>query len=331
MGDVAPEGYCFCDYCLKHIPRHAMLSYETRPEERYRVKSGQPRIEANWWSDPTMLPSDWNTRDRREKADYILNGSTIPGGPPDMRYFFYDFRSHQIEKFVRETTETVKRVNPKVGVSAAVFKNPITSARFIGQHWDQWTDWIDVYMPMTYRSHFAGSFESYLDHLTESTQRQMEWIRRKKPLYAGVASTYLYREEYQPFDDIRDRIGEFQALPVTDAKGRAEKANAIKAAYETTRQRLLQYAPEMEREIGLLVNAVSINDGSTATSVQLEDLAKKIAAFRADPPKGFLPAEKLKKSIEAARKAKPDGIVIFAGGSLTREKLWQVLEEEFKN
>jgi len=331
MGDVAPEGYCFCDYCLKHIPRHAMLSYETRPEERYRVKPGQPRIEANWWSDPTMLPADWDKRDRREKADYILNGSTIPGGPADMRYFFYDYRTHQIEKFVRETTEAVKRINPKVGVSAAVFKNPITSARFIGQHWDQWIPWIDVYMPMTYRSHFAGSFESYLDHLTESTERQMEWIRRGRPLYAGIASNYLYREEYQPFDDMRDRIGEFQALPVADTKGRAEKANAIKAAYETMRQRLTQFAPEREREIGSLVNTVTVNDGRSTTPAQLDELAKKIAAFRVDPPKEFFPAEKLKRSIEAARKAKPDGIIIFAGGSLTREKLWQVLEEEFKD
>ena len=331
MGDVAPEGYCFCDYCLKHIPRHAMLSYETRPDERYRVKPGQPRIEANWWSDPTMLPADWDKRDRREKADYILNGSTIPGGPADMRYFFYDYRTHQIEKFVRETTEAVKRINPKVGVSAAVFKNPITSARFIGQHWDQWIPWIDVYMPMTYRSHFAGSFESYLDHLTESTERQMEWIRRGRPLYAGIASNYLYREEYQPFDDMRDRIGEFQALPVADTKGRAEKANAIKAAYETMRQRLTQFAPEREREIGSLVNTVTVNDGRSTTPAQLDELAKKNAAFRVDPPKEFFPAEKLKRSIEAARKAKPDGIIIFAGGSLTREKLWQVLEEEFKD
>jgi hypothetical protein len=43
-----------------------------------------------------------------------------------------------------------------------------------------------------------------------------------------------------------------------------------------------------------------------------------------------LPAEKLTRSIEAARKAKPDGIVIFAAGSLRREKLWPTLEAAFK-
>jgi uncharacterized lipoprotein YddW (UPF0748 family) len=111
-GDVAPDGYCFCDYCLAHIPRYAMLNYETQNRERYRIKHVQDRIEANWWSDPTMLPVDWQKRDRREMADFIMNGSTVAGGPPDMRYFFYDYRVHQIDTFVREAYERVKRINP---------------------------------------------------------------------------------------------------------------------------------------------------------------------------------------------------------------------------
>ncbi len=330
-GDVAPDSYCFCDYCLKEIPRFAMLRYETRADERYRVNPAQPMIEANWWSDPTMLPADWDARDRREKADYLLNGRTIPGGPPDMRYLFYDYRNHQIETFVRETTESVRKIKPKMEISAAIFKNPILSGRFLGQHWDKWNEWIDVYMPMTYRSHFAGSFEAYLDHLTETTARQMEWIRCKKPLYAGIASTYLYREEFKPFDDVRDRLAEMQALPATDARNRAEKARLIKAAYENGKARLAQFAPATEHEITPLINQITANDARDATPALLDQLAKRLAAFRADLPKGFAPPEKLRQSIAAARKANPDGIAIFAAGSLNREKLWEVLEEEFKD
>ena len=328
-GDVAPDSYCFCDYCLKNIPRYAMLSYQTRAGERYRVTPAQPIIQANWWSDPTMLPIDWDKLDRREKADFILNGRTIPGGPPDMRYFFYDYRVHQIDKFVRETTETVKRVNPKIEVSAAVFKNPITSARFIGQHWDRWNASIDVYMPMTYRSHFAGSFDAYLDHLTETTERQLEWIGRGRPLYAGIASTYLFREELQPYDTMRDRLAEMQALPATDARGRAEKARLIAAAFATARTRLAQARPSVEKELSGLVTPVTANNGGGATAANMDQLSKRLAAFRADLPPGFLPPEKLSAAIQAARKAKPDGIAIFAAGSLDREKLWDVLEREF--
>lgn len=329
-GDVAPDSYCFCDYCLAHIPQHAMLSYKTRPEERYRVKFAQPRIEANWWSDPTMLPSDWNQMDRREKADFILNGRTIPGGPADMRYFFYDYRQQQIKNFVKELATNIRSLNRKVEISAAVFKNPILSSRFIGQHWNDWTPWIDVYMPMTYRSHFAGSFESYLDHLTETTARQVEWVNHEKPIYAGIATTYLYREELQPIDDIRDRVSEMKGLPADDTKGRAEKARAIRTSFDTMKPHLAEVAPEAEKEIAILIDAVVAGDGSAATNAALENLAARMSRLRSDLPPGYFQPEKLLKSIEAARKAQPDGIVIFAAGNLNIEKLWPTLETAFK-
>jgi uncharacterized lipoprotein YddW (UPF0748 family) len=328
-GDVAPDSYCFCDYCLKQIPRYAMLSYETRPAERYRVVPAQERIEANWWSDPTMIPANWQGRDRREMADYLLNGRTIPGGPPDLRYFFYNYRVHQIDTFVRHAWERVARINQRkgsrIGVSAAVFKNPIQSGRFIGQQWDEWAPWVSVFMPMTYRSHFAGGFDTYLDHLAETTARQMEWIGQAKPLYAGIASTYLFREEWQPIGDIRDRLNELKLTKPGDAAGRAEKAEAIKMTYQAVRQRLAKVAPDRERELGQRIEA--INAGEPA---EIDELLKLISQLRNDPPPGYLPAEKLTRSIEAARKAKPDGIAIFAAGSLTREKLWPALEAAFK-
>ena len=329
-GDVAPDSYCFCDYCLKHIPHYALLSYETRPSERYRVQHVQERLEANWWSDPTMVPADWQARDRREMADYILNGRTMPGGPPDMRYFFYDYRAKQIDTFVREVHDSVKRINPKIEVSAAIFKNPVQSARFIGQQWHEWSPWIDIFMPMTYRSHFAGTFESYLDHLTEVTARQLEWIRHQRPLYAGIASSYLYREEYKPFDDIRDRVDELKTIAATDVKARAMKAKAINQAYESMRERLAEVAPERAKNLATLVTAVTANDGRDTTPMAVDNLGKGIAQLRADLPVGFMPPEKLTRAIEAARKAKPDGIVIFAAGSITREKLWPALETSFK-
>src|SRR5688572_3801662 len=328
-GDVAPEGYCFCDYCLKHIPRHAMLSYETRPE-RFRVKYIQERIEANWWSDPTMIPADWPQRDRREMADYILNGRTIPGGPPDMRYFFYDYRVHQIDRFVREVRERVRKINPKVEISAAVFKNPVQSARFIGQRWHEWSRWIDVYMPMTYRSHFAGTFEDYLAHLTEITSRQLEWTRHEQPLLAGIASTYLYREEMQPLEDLRERVGELKNLLATDATGRADKARAISKSYDALRERLAKFAPEREREIGSLVASVVADDARAVTSEAIDKLATALLQLRRDFPPGFCPPEKLVRAIDAARQAKPDGIIIFSAGNLTIEKLWPTLETAFK-
>ena len=242
-GDVAPDTYCFCDYCLKQIPRHALLHWETGPREHQRVEIVRPRLEANWEATPDMLPAGWEQFDRREKADFFLNGRTLPGGPPDMRYFFYEYRADQIARFVREACERARRINPKIQLTAAVFKNPIQSGRYLGQKWSDWTPWIDTFMPMNYRSHFLGDFDTYLAHLTEITARQMEWTRHERPLYSGIFTSDLYKEE---------------------------------------------------------------------------------AASRTYPP------EKLTRAIEAARAARPGGLVIFSAGTLTRQNLWPQLEAVFK-
>ena len=242
-GDVAPDSYCFCDYCLKDIPRHALLHWQTGLTERQHVEIVRPRLEANWEATPDMLPAGWEQMDRREKADFLLNGRTIAGGPPDMRYFFYQYRIDQITRFVREAHERSKRINPKIQMTAAVFKNPIQSGRYLGQKWSDWNPWIDIYMPMSYRSHFLGDFDTYCSHLTEITARQLEWTRHERPLYAGIYTSDLYKEE-----------------------------------------------------------------SGTHT----------------------YPPAKLVRAIEAARAAKPDGIVIFAAGSLKSQGLWPQLEDVFR-
>ncbi|MPZ19500.1 MAG: family 10 glycosylhydrolase [Luteitalea sp.] len=351
-GDVAPDSFCFCDYCLAHVPRYAMLAYETRPAERYDVDVRQERVEANWWTDPTMLPRTYSEAERRARADFLLNGRTIPGGSPDVRYFFYDYRVQQINNFVREVHELVKRSNPKLEISAAVFKNPVQSARFIGQQWHRWNEWIDIYTPMTYRSHFAGSFEAYLDHLEETTRRQLEWTRHGRPLEAGIATTYLYREELQPFDDMNDAIDALRDLPgkVDDARvvqrqlntavyvlegasgdvdaARQAMMKQLVAAHDRLQKRLAPLAPDVARHLDQLAGSAE-----RATPEQLPaalaSLSSALAKVRADLPPGFCPPEKLIRAIDAARRAQPDGIVIFAASSLTREKLWPALEKAF--
>jgi uncharacterized lipoprotein YddW (UPF0748 family) len=327
-GDVAPDSYCFCDYCLKNIPRYAMLAYETRAGERYSVDARQERIEANWWTDPTMVPANWAERDRRERADFLLHGRTIPGGSPDVGYFFYDYRVAQIDRFVREAHELVKGINPKVELSAAVFKNPIQSARFIGQQWHRWNQWIDVYTPMTYRSHFAGSFDSYLDHLGETTRRQLEWIREGRPLEAGIATTYLYREELKPFDDMNDAIDLLKDVqPVADTRqGREVALKQLNEAHDHLQARLSDLDADRAKPLAALVSAVGKPDQGRSPAA-LDELAKSLAALRADLPPGFCPPRKLAQAIDAARRAHPEGIAIFAAGSMTREKLWPALEK----
>lgn len=321
-GDVAPDAYCFCDYCLANMPRHAMLQYEARASQRSRVRPVQERIEANWWSDPTVQPPDWEQRDRREKADFLLNGRTTPLGPPDMRYFFYDYRVHQIDRFVRESWDLVKKINPRLEISSAVFRNPVQSARYIGQQWHRWNPWTDFYTPMSYRSHFAGDFETYLERLEETTARQMEWIGRGRPLYAGIATIYLYREEQEPIDNLRDAAGRLHAAGA-DGEERAKAEAAVREGHRVLDRALRPVSADRSKEIAQLVEA-ALAPGAERASV--EPLDKALAELRLRPPAGFYPPEKLTRAIAAAQRGKPDGIAIFSAGTLTREHLWPALE-----
>ena len=98
-------------------------------------------------------------------------------------------------------------------------------------------------MPMSYRSHFLGDFDTYCTHLTEITARQMEWTRHERPVLAGIYTSDLYKEE---------------------------------------------------------------------------------ASSHTYPP------GKLVRAIEAARAAKPDGIVLFSAGSIRSQNLWAEVERVFK-
>jgi len=46
-----------------------------------------------------------------------------------------EYCAHWVPEFVRLAFEEVKAVRPRVEFSAAVFKNPVQSGRFIGQDW----------------------------------------------------------------------------------------------------------------------------------------------------------------------------------------------------
>ncbi len=127
---------------------------------------------------------------------------------------------------------------------------------------------------------------------------------------------------------MRERVTELKTLAANNEAARAEKAQTIASLYAEFREPLARTAPERERTIGNLIKNISASNGRNVATV--EDLDKQLLALRNDLPPNFLPAEKLTRSIEAARKAKPDGIIIFAAGSLNREKLWSTLEEAFK-
>lgn len=195
-GDLAPDQYCFCDDCLEHLPRWAGYRTEAFPDEPfYHELYDRPYLEAHWEQSPRVLPGNWDRLDRSSKSRFLLEGNFFAGGRADLDYFFYAYRIHWVREFARLAAEAVRRARPGMKLSAAVFKNPIHSGRFIGQDWRTFAGYVDQLLPMDYRDHFPGSFETYLTLLRESILSQKEWARDFESLWPGFAINFLYKEE----------------------------------------------------------------------------------------------------------------------------------------
>jgi uncharacterized lipoprotein YddW (UPF0748 family) len=195
-GDLAPDQYCFCDYCLEEMVRYAGYINEAYPDEPFLHELyDREYLEAHWEQSPRVLPTAWSTWPRAWKANFLLEGSFFQNGRNDLDYFFYRFRTEQINRFAKEAYEAVKKINPRIKLSGAIFKNPVHSGRFIGQDWRQFAQWMEIAVPMDYRDHFPGNFEQYLNLLDETIKRQKVWAADMESLWIGTAVNFLFKEE----------------------------------------------------------------------------------------------------------------------------------------
>lgn len=195
-GDLAPDQYCFCDYCLEELVKFAGFINEAHPDELFLHELyDRGYLESHWEQSPRVLPSAWDKWPRDWKAKFLLEGSSFQGGRADLDYFFYRFRTEQINRFARESYEAVKESNPRVKLSGAIFKNPVQSGRYIGQDWRQFAQWMEIAVPMDYRDHFPGTFDQYLSLLRETIERQKVWAAEMESLWIGTAINFLFKEE----------------------------------------------------------------------------------------------------------------------------------------
>lgn len=310
-GDVAPDSYCFCDYCLEYYLTYNHFYYPNRPQDRISLKKVLPREEANWHNDLTLKPQDWDRMSREEKADYLLNGKSVNRN--DLDYYFYETRCDAITRFVREATERARKIKPAIEFSAAVFINPMRSARHIGQRWTDFLDWVEVMAPMNYRSHFQGSFEDYLAYLEDYVRQQMTWCEGRSSLYAGVTGHYIYLEERESWEE---------AIRVLSSEKKADTSrDKLRELMEKNIAYLEKFAPKRAKQLDSSFKSWLKN------KIQSEKMVEALRGVLSDPPAGFFPEEKLLRTIETVRKAGAEGVVIFAAGIIQRNKLWPALEK----
>jgi len=312
-GDLAPDTYCFCDDCLAEIPRYASYYSEALPDDPALGRFDRPHLEAHWERSPRVLPPNWDEWSREMKSRFLLEGGVFPGGSRDLDYFLYEYRAHQVAEFTRLVAEEVHKVKPKVEFSAAVFKNPVQSGRFIGQDWRRFSPWVQYLMPMDYRSHYGGTtFEEHLELLSESIRQQRLWARDFPHYWPGVAAYQIYEAEREPLVRLRGLLR---------ASGQAAE---MREALDAVAPRLKAHAPDLFDALSAFVAA----DGAPPAGGR-EALAARLDAFLASPPPGYFPPERLTRLLERVRDEGVEGVVIFSTGGLTQAGLWDAVEEFF--
>jgi uncharacterized lipoprotein YddW (UPF0748 family) len=313
-GDVAPDSYCFCDYCLEHYMTDNLFYYPSRPDVRILLKDVRLRTESNWDLDFTVKPADWARLTREEKAKFILDGKSI--NRSDLDYFFYEMRCAAINRFVREAWEKVSAIRPGVEMSAAVFINPAMSRRFIGQNWTDFVPWVDIMMTMTYRSHFQGAFEDYQVYLADVVRAQTRWAGSPESLAVGLDAYYIFKEEREPWEKV---LGLLKDGLTADRKEEFASLMKVNLAY------LGRFSAPKAKDLSSALDSFlqgKITAGATSEAIR---------GVLADPPPGFFPEAKLLQTIDTVRTAGGKGIMIFAASHLTRNKLWGALEKAFSN
>jgi hypothetical protein len=296
-GDAAPDRYCFCDYCLEHLPKWAGYHSEIHKEDPFFHEFyDRGYIEAHWEQSPRVLPANWDSLPRAFKAQFLLEGGFFHGGRNDLDYFFYLYRREAITDFCRLAKDAVSRANPKMQISAAVFKNPVHSGRFIGQDWRTFEGSVDGIIPMNYRDHYPGSFEICLDLLRETIGSQQALTKAFGYYWPGGAINFLFFEEERPLHAMKEALA--NADPQTAETEYAKVRNAIQDC-----------APET-------AFALDRMDGGAKSA---------LSAFMDAIPAAYWPTDKLSRVIDVFEESGVDGFALFCVGHLDPYSQWDVL------
>jgi len=184
----------------------------------------------------------------------------------------------------------------------------VQSGRFIGQDWRRFSPWVQYLMPMDYRSHYGGDFETHLDLLAESIQQQKVWARDFPHFWPGVAAYQLYDEERSPLTRLRGLL-----------RDGGKDVSEMQAAFDKVAPRLKTYAPELHDALAAYLKEPKNPEAAAA----------KLDAFLANVPEGYYPPERLLKTLERVRAQDVEGVVIFSSGGITSARLWKAVEEFF--
>lgn len=319
-GEVEPDSFCFCDYCIQEFQRHSRLFYPVLPDTRFEAKRQLADGQPDWSEGPTALPADYDAFSRKIRGEYMLKGSYAKRGPSDMDYFLYTYRTDAVRLFCAELYEKARAIRPKLEFSATVYWNAPAAGRFAGQRWTDFGQWFDFLVPDMSRSSLPGDFETYGKLLADVGFYVTRSSRNLVYTYAGLNLEDVYREERASLEEMLDVLGELARnpgkdprLPATKLTAAFEKIEAgLRAADETL-------AADLKESIESLVARVaeSPSPGEVYTT-----LGVKVQKLKDHAPEGFYRPQKLRSALKSLQGAGLASVALTDAGALDRLKLW---------
>jgi uncharacterized lipoprotein YddW (UPF0748 family) len=125
-----------------------------------------------------------NCKERFEKS----SGLKVKNWPEDVingvyAEEFVNWKCGNITRLVKAVSEQARKINPKIKISAAVFRDYPGCRRNVGQDWKVWIDsgYLDFVCPMDYSANN--------DQFGNWVANQMTVVNKKIPLYPGVGAS----------------------------------------------------------------------------------------------------------------------------------------------
>ena len=96
---------------------------------------------------------------------------------------FAQWRRKQITRLVQAVSEQVRKINPEIKISAAVFRDYPRCRQTVGQDWKIWVElgYLDFICPMNYTADD--------DHFRNLVTNEIEIVNKRIPLYPGIGAS----------------------------------------------------------------------------------------------------------------------------------------------
>lgn len=124
-----------------------------------------------------------NCREQFEKSRNIKVDKWPNDAMGKYKEDFIQWRCDQITQLVKAVSEQARKINPKIKISAAVFKDYPACRDSVGQDWKAWVDagYLDFICPMNYTIN-----NDQFDNLVVN---QARIINKRIPLYPGIGAS----------------------------------------------------------------------------------------------------------------------------------------------